>query len=122
MIIHNSELNIKYTKGSGPGGEHKNKVESCVVLEHKSTGITVRCQETPSQTQNLKIAKELLIKKIEERVAEFRKQQSTRVRNSRIENQKVIRTYNEQRNEVKDHRTGKKYNMKTYMNGKLMQG
>lgn len=44
--------------GRGPGGQKINKCNSKVQLKHLETGIVVTCQETRSQEQNRKIARE----------------------------------------------------------------
>jgi len=35
------DINVFYTKGTGPGGQHKNKTQSCVNMVHIPTGIKV---------------------------------------------------------------------------------
>ena len=113
------DLHITYTRGSGPGGQHKNKVETCVVITHKPTGISVRCQETRSRHWNLELAKKNLHDKLEtaqqDKLKKLRKEQ----RDERIKNNKVIRTYNYIRNEVYDHRTKVKRDLKRVMNGDI---
>ncbi len=44
------------TKGSGPGGQHRNKVETKVVLTHRATGIAGQAGERRSQEQNRHVA------------------------------------------------------------------
>ncbi|KAK0720862.1 RF-1 domain-containing protein [Lasiosphaeris hirsuta] len=60
------ELEEKFLKGSGPGGQKINKTDSAVQLKHIPTGIVLKCQATRSRTQNRKIARELLAAKIDE--------------------------------------------------------
>ena len=47
-----SQCDVNYTKSSGPGGQHRNKVSSAVRLRHHPTGITAQGQESRSQHEN----------------------------------------------------------------------
>jgi hypothetical protein len=44
------------TRGSGPGGQHRNKVETKVILLHRATGIEVSAGERRSQPENRRVA------------------------------------------------------------------
>lgn len=44
------------TKGSGPGGQHRNKVETKVVLTHRPTGVVGQAGERRSQSENRSVA------------------------------------------------------------------
>jgi RF-1 domain len=51
-----AECSVRFTRRSGPGGQNRNKVETAVILEHQSTGITAEANEERSQSQNRAMA------------------------------------------------------------------
>ena len=55
-----AECDVETLKGSGPGGQHKNKTETAVRLMHRPTGIRAQASERRSQGQNMGVALERL--------------------------------------------------------------
>lgn len=51
---------IKRTRGSGPGGQHRNKVETAIVITHEPTGVMGQASEKRSQEKNRAVAIERL--------------------------------------------------------------
>ena len=51
-----SECDVKHLRRSGPGGQHRNKVETGVLLRHRPTGVTAEANERRSQSQNRSVA------------------------------------------------------------------
>jgi protein subunit release factor A len=47
-------------RGSGAGGQHRNKTDSCVRLTHLPTGLIVTAEDSRSQWQNRQVAWERL--------------------------------------------------------------
>lgn len=117
--MEDKDLDIRITRGSGPGGQHKNKVETCVIITHIPTGLQEKCQETRSKIKNIEIAKE----KLQIKLDKLREKQLNEAKNERrkelIKNQRVVRTYNYVRNEVYDHRTKVKHDLKKFMRGEI---
>jgi len=46
------ECEVRRERRSGPGGQHRNKVETAVVLTHRPTGIVAEANERRSQVEN----------------------------------------------------------------------
>ncbi|RME95588.1 MAG: peptide chain release factor-like protein [Verrucomicrobia bacterium] len=63
--IAEADLEERFVRSSGPGGQRLNKVATCVLLRHRPTGIEVRCQATRHQGRNRLLAREWLCDKIE---------------------------------------------------------
>lgn len=119
MKIDKKIYKIDITKGTGAGGQHKNKVETCVTITHIPSGLKETCQETRHKNKNIEIAYERLQKKLKDIALEEKKRILNEKRNQAIETNGVIRTYNYQRNQVKDHRTGKSASLNKVLDGKI---
>jgi hypothetical protein len=50
------QCETRRTRRSGPGGQHRNKVETAIVLTHVSTGVQAEANERRSQAENLREA------------------------------------------------------------------
>ena len=64
--VREADVEERFARSRGPGGQNLNKTSTCVVLVHRPSGITVRCQSTRYQATNRAIARKLLLDKIEE--------------------------------------------------------
>jgi hypothetical protein len=47
------DCSIERTRRSGPGGQHRNKVETAVVITHRPSGARAEASERRSQAENL---------------------------------------------------------------------
>lgn len=63
------EVEERFIRGSGPGGQKINKASTTVWLRHRPTGIEVRCQAERSQSANRELAWAELCAKLEARAA-----------------------------------------------------
>ena len=50
------ECDVKFVRRSGPGGQHRNKVSTGVVLVHRPTGVKAEATERRSQAENRAVA------------------------------------------------------------------
>ena len=66
--IREQDIEEKFTRSSGPGGQNVNKVATCVQLKHIPTGITVKAQKDRTQGVNRFLARRSLLEKFEEQV------------------------------------------------------
>ena len=65
LRVRPEEIEERFVRGSGAGGQKINKTSSTVCLQHKPTGVEVRCQRERSQTLNRLLAWNELAGKLE---------------------------------------------------------
>jgi protein subunit release factor B len=65
--VRAADVEERFVRGTGPGGQKINKTSSTVWLRHRPTGLEVRCQRERSQAANREIAWLELVEKLEAR-------------------------------------------------------
>ncbi len=92
--VRESELDERFIRSGGPGGQNVNKVATCVVLRHRPSGVEVRCQRERSQALNRYLARRWLLERLEadrlgrlsaeaQRIAKIRRQKRKRSRRTK---------------------------------------
>jgi protein subunit release factor B len=110
--IREADLKETFARSSGPGGQNVNKVATGVTLRHLPSGISVTVQDSRSQAQNRKLARERLLTAIEQeaknrRAAEIARREKVRRRRSprpRALKQRILES-KRKRSELKRQRT-----------------
>lgn len=122
IFINENDLEISTTRGSGKGGQHRNKTETAVIIKHTKYNITVRCESERSQFQNKQIAIDLLKAKINNIEKQKLNQQFENNRKNQIGNlnrgsDKKIKIYKEKLNLVFDLRNNNKLSLSEWLKG-----
>ena len=116
--VTKKDLKITFFKGSGAGGQHRNKNSTACRIVHIPTGLAAESQEYKSQKQNIKAAFDRLASKL---IPLMKKEVQSQLNNTEVEVvTERIRTYKETKGIVKDHRTNKEYNYNEVLEGKAL--
>jgi len=114
------DVDVSVTRGDGPGGQHRNKTESAVVVVHRPTGERVRIESTRSQYHNRQLALSVL----EARLTDAGKSEAAASVNGdrrgqigRGERGDKVRTYRCKDDQALDHRTGRRWRLSDWMAG-----
>lgn len=116
------DLVEQFTKGSGAGGQHRNKTSTAVLLRHIPSGLVVRVDGGRSQHVNRQTALALLQARLADqarrqaqadRIASRKQQAGSGMRGDKI------RTVQVQGDTVVDHRRGTRTTFRIYARGQL---
>jgi len=95
----------KFSRSSGPGGQHVNKVSTAVLLRHVPSGASVTVQDTRSQSMNRQLAWTRLLDAIEEQRRAERAARRSEIEKKRRQNSKRPRGVKERILEGKKRRS-----------------
>ena len=121
--IKPDDLEVNVCRASGPGGQGVNTTDSAVQIQHKPSGMIVRCMDGRSQQKNkeqaMKVLRSRLLKqKIAEEHAKYAAERKSQIGTG--ERNERIRTYNFSQSRVTDHRIDLTlYNLPTFIDGEI---
>ena len=110
--IREQDLEERFVRAGGPGGQNVNKVSTCVILIHGASGLSVRCQEERSQGMNRFLARRRLADKVEEDVLGEASRRQQEIEKIRRQKRKRSKRAKEKMLESKHQRAGIKANRK----------
>lgn len=102
--VRPDEFDEVFSRSSGPGGQHVNKVSTAVTLIHRPSGISVTVQETRSQYRNRQLALNRLIALIEETRKQKAAERRSATERERRRNSKRPRALRREIRKSKEHR------------------
>lgn len=92
--IDERDIEEKFVRSSGRGGQRVNKTSTCVYLRHIPTGIEVKCMKERSQSLNRFLARRELVERVEKfsgkltpddrRTEKIRRQKAKRRKRARL--------------------------------------
>lgn len=122
VSIDERDIEWKAFRGSGPGGQHRNKTDSAVLLHHIPTGIKIRSESERSQKQNKDTAIALLTERIYTEKKDAYDKNRSNIKKGQVgdgmrgDKKRTVRL---QDDIVIDHESGRKISAKKYLKGEL---
>jgi peptide chain release factor 1 len=121
--IKPDDIEVSVCRASGKGGQGVNTTDSAVQIQHKPTGLIVRCADERSQIKNKAKAMTVLRSRLLERKVAEENAKYAAFRKDQVgtgERSEKIRTYNFPQNRVTDHRIEVTlYNLSNFIEGNL---
>jgi len=120
--IKESDLEWQATRGSGKGGQARNKTSNAVQMRHKPSGLTVRVESERSQSQNRQTAIRLLAARLQATETDRSTSQSASSRRTQVgsgQRGDKVRTIRTQDDSVVQHVSGKRTTVGRYLKGYL---
>jgi peptide chain release factor 1 len=118
--MREADIHTRITRGQGPGGQNRNKRETCVVLNHRPTGIEVKAEVERTQEANRRVAMDTLRERVHAHYAGLAQCSTNQQRKELIgtgQRGDKVRTY--RADGVTDHRTGRKASLQQIQAGRL---
>ena len=102
--VNPGEVEERFVRGTGAGGQKINKTSSTVWLQHRPSGVEVRCQRERNQATNRLLAWTELAEKLEWRRQETKNQAQSARELARRQNRKKSRSQKLRMIQAKKHR------------------
>lgn len=119
VVLEERDLVERFCRGSGPGGQHRNKTDSCCVLRHVPSGVEVRV-DMRSQWESRQQARAELTRRLQQTESEQARAKVNRCRADQVASDRAAKqfTHNEQRGTVVDHESGRTWQLRRWGQGR----
>lgn len=111
--VRKGDLRIEYYRGSGPGGQKKNKTSSACRLTHLPTGIQAQAQESRHQHEN----REMAFRRLAAILVPIMLQQAREDGSGGAITPELVRSYRKTDNRVRDRRLGGDFDYSGVLDG-----
>lgn len=101
LNVNEDDLEERFIRASGPGGQKANKTSTCVYLRHIPTDVTVKYQRERSQALNRFFARRTLLYQIERIQKGFIKEDKKRIEKIRSKKRKKRKRAKEKLSTIK---------------------
>jgi peptide chain release factor len=108
--VREADLDEQFIRSGGHGGQNVNKVSTCVLLTHRPSGISVRCQEERTQGMNRFLARRRLAERLEDKILGEKSAKQKAFEKIRRQKRKRSRRAKEKILQAKHHRADIKKN------------
>lgn len=106
--IRECDLEEKFIRAAGHGGQKVNKTSVCVYLKHRPTALDVKCQRERSQTINRFLARRILAGKVEALISGKESEERKRIEKIRRQKRRRSKRAREKMLQAKKEQSEKK--------------
>ena len=106
--LREEDIEERFIRGSGAGGQKVNKTSSCVQLLHRPSGIEVKCQRERSQVMNRFFARRELCDRLEQRIEGAKSARQQEAEKIRRQKRRKSRRQRQRMLDDKRHHSAKK--------------
>jgi peptide chain release factor 1 len=119
--LADDDLEVQFTRGTGPGGQRRNKVATAVRLRHRPTGIVVIRTSGRSQAANLADARADLLGRLAAKAHDnaASRRNLTRRTQAAGRDRPAVFTHNQQRDQTVCNHCGRCWPMRVFLRGRL---
>jgi len=124
VVIDEKDIEFKFMRAGGKGGQNVNKLETACHATHLPSGLTVTCRQERTQLANKNIAIKWLAAKLQELEEEQQNAEIYALRKAQVGSggrTEKVRSYNFKESRVSDHRLGENFPLQQVLDGNLQE-